>query len=196
MSTRSKTAAALASAGILLVGWNVGTANGKTVSSTTAAGTTTSTTLGTTSSGTTGSGTTSGTTSSGTTSSGTTSGTTSSGTTSGTTSSGTTSGTTSSGTTSSGTTSTATGTYTGTTKSDRWGTITVTVTLVNGKITDITYKTTVGDNRSAQIEARSIPVLKAAVLAANSTDVSTVSGATYTTKKYLSSLQSALDQAA
>ena len=122
----------------------------------------------------------------------TTSGTTSSGTTG----SGTTSGTTSSGTTSSGTTSTATGTYTGTTKSDRWGTITVTVTLVNGKITDITYKTTVGDNRSAQIEARSIPVLKAAVLAANSTDVSTVSGATYTTKKYLSSLQSALDQAA
>ncbi len=173
MSTRSKTAAALASAGILLVGWNVGTANGKTVSSTTAAGTTTSTTSGTTSSGTTGSGTTSGTTSSGTTS-----------------------GTTSSGTTSSGTTSGATGTYTGTTKSDRWGTITVTVTLVNGKITDITYKTTVGDNRSAQIEARSIPVLKAAVLAANSTDVSTVSGATYTTKKYLSSLQSALDQAA
>ena len=193
MSTRSKTAAALASAGILLVGWNVGTANGKTVSSTTAAGTTTSTTSGTTSSGTTGSGTTSGTSSSGTTSSGTSSsGTTSSGTTS----SGTTSGTTSSGTTSSGTTSTATGTYTGTTKSDRWGTITVTVTLVNGKITDITYKTTVGDNRSAQIEARSIPVLKAAVLAANSTDVSTVSGATYTTKKYLSSLQSALDQAA
>ena len=193
MSTRSKTAAALASAGILLVGWNVGTANGKTVSSTTAAGTTTSTTSGTTSSGTTGSGTTSGTSSSGTTSSGTSSsGTTSSGTTS----SGTTSGTTSSGTTSSGTTSGATGTYTGTTKSDRWGTITVTVTLVNGKITDITYKTTVGDNRSAQIEARSIPVLKAAVLAANSTDVSTVSGATYTTKKYLSSLQSALDQAA
>ena len=164
MSTRSKTAAALASAGILLVGWNVGTANGKTVSSTTAAGTTTSTTSGTTSSGTTGSGTTSGTTSSG--------------------------------TTSSGTTSTATGTYTGTTKSDRWGTITVTVTLVNGKITDITYKTTVGDNRSAQIEARSIPVLKAAVPAANSTDVPTVSGATYTTKTYLSPLQSALDQAA
>ena len=169
MSTRSKAAAALASAGILLVGWNVGTANGKTVSST-AAGTTTT--------------------------AGTTSGTTSSGTTSGTTSSGTTSGTTSSGTTSSGTTSGATGSYTGTTKSDRWGTLTVTVTLVNGKITDITYKSTVGDNRSAQIEARSIPVLKAAVLAANSTDVSTVSGATYTTKKYLSSLQSALDQAA
>ena len=66
----------------------------------------------------------------------------------------------------------------------------------NGKITDVTYKTTVGDNHSAQIEARAIPTLKAAVLAANSADVSTVSGATYTSNKYLSSLQSALDKAA
>ncbi len=133
MSTRSKAAAALASAGILLVGWNVGTANGKTLTNTTSPGTT-----------------------------------------------------------SSG----ATGTYTGTTESDRFGTITVTVTLANGKITNVTYKTTVGDNHSAQIEARAIPTLKAAVLAANSADVSTVSGATYTSDKYLSSLQSALDKAA
>ncbi len=146
MSTRSKAAAALASAGILLVGWNVGTANGKTVSSTTTGTTGTSSTV-------------------------------------------------ASGTTS-GTTSGATGTYTGTTESDRFGTITVTVTLANGKITDVTYQTTVGDQHSAQIEARAIPTLKAKVLAANSADVSTVGGATYTSQKYLSSLQSALDQAA
>lgn len=150
MSTRSKAAAALASAGILLVGWNVGTANGKTIPTTTSAGTATGTTV----------------------------------------AAGTNAGTTSSGT------SGATGTYTGTTESDRFGTITVTVTLANGKITDVTYKTTVGDNHSAQIEARAIPTLKAAVLAANSADVSTVSGATYTSNKYLSSLQSALDKAA
>lgn len=150
MSTRSKAAAALASAGILLVGWNVGTANGKTLTTTTSAGTGTGTTV----------------------------------------AAGTNAGTTSSGT------SGATGTYTGTTESDRFGTITVTVTLANGKITDVTYKTTVGDNHSAQIEARAIPTLKAAVLAANSADVSTVSGATYTSDKYLSSLQSALDKAA
>ncbi|HRC12620.1 MAG: FMN-binding protein [Candidatus Phosphoribacter baldrii] len=150
MSTRSKAAAALASAGILLVGWNVGTANGKTLTTTTSAGTGTGTTV----------------------------------------AAGTNAGTTSSGT------SGATGTYTGTTESDRFGTITVTVTLANGKITDVTYKTTVGDNHSAQIEARAIPTLKAAVLAANSADVSTVSGATYTSNKYLSSLQSALDKAA
>ena len=150
MSTRSKAAAALASAGILLVGWNVGTANGKTLTTTTSAGTGTGTTV----------------------------------------AAGTNAGTTSSGT------SGATGTYTGTTKSDRWGTITVTVTLSNGKITDVTYTTTVGDQHSAQIEARAIPTLKAAVLAANSADVSTISGATYTSKKYLTSLQSALDQAA
>ncbi len=150
MSTRSKAAAALASAGILLVGWNVGTANGKTLTTTTSAGTATGTTV----------------------------------------AAGTNAGTTSSGT------SGATGTYTGTTESDRFGTITVTVTLANGKITDVTYKTTVGDNHSAQIEARAIPTLKAAVLAANSADVSTVSGATYTSNKYLSSLQAALDKAA
>ncbi|MBK6954074.1 MAG: FMN-binding protein [Actinomycetales bacterium] len=150
MSTRSKAAAALASAGILLVGWNVGTANGKTLTTTTSAGTGTGTTV----------------------------------------AAGTNAGTTSSGT------SGATGTYTGTTESDRFGTITVTVTLANGKITDVTYKTTVRDNHSAQIEARAIPTLKAAVLAANSADVSTVSGATYTSNKYLSSLQSALDKAA
>jgi len=150
MSTRSKAAAALASAGILLVGWNVGTANGKTLTTTTSAGTGTGTTV----------------------------------------AAGTNAGTTSSGT------SGATGTYTGTTESDRFGTITVTVTLANGKITDVTYKTTVGDNHSAQIEARAIPTLKAAVLAANSADVSTVSGATYTSNKYLSSLQAALDKAA
>ena len=150
MSTRSKAAAALASAGILLVGWNVGTANGKTLTTTTSAGTATGTTV----------------------------------------AAGTNAGTTSSGTIG------ATGTYTGTTESDRFGTITVTVTLANGKITDVTYKTTVGDNHRAQIEARAIPTLKAAVLAANSADVSTVSGATYTSNKYLSSLQSALDKAA
>lgn len=150
MSTRSKAAAALASAGILLVGWNVGTANGKTLTTTTSAGTGTGTTV----------------------------------------AAGSNAGTTSSGT------SGATGTYTGTTESDRFGTITVTVTLANGKITDVTYKTTVGDNHSAQIEARAIPTLKAAVLAANSADVSTVSGATYTSNKYLSSLQAALDKAA
>lgn len=150
MSTRSKAAAALASAGILLAGWNVGTANGKTLTTSTSAGTGTGTTV----------------------------------------AAGTNAGTTSSGT------SGATGTFTGTTESDRFGTITVTVTLANGKITDVTYKTTVGDNHSAQIEARAIPTLKAAVLAANSADVSTVSGATYTSDKYLSSLQSALDKAA
>ena len=72
----------------------------------------------------------------------------------------------------------------------------MTVTLANGKITNVTYTTTVRDNHSAQIEARAIPTLKAAVLAANSADVSTVSGATYTSDKYLSSLQSALDKAA
>jgi len=149
MSTRSKAAATLASAGILLAGWNIGTANGKTVTTgvgTTAVGTTGSRTSGTGPSAADG--------------------------------------------------SSSAVSYTGATRSDRFGSITVTVTLTGGKITDVTYTTTVRDSHSAQIEARAIPTLKAAVLKANSADVSTVSGATYTTEKYLSSLQSALDQAA
>ncbi len=163
MSTRSKAAAALASAGILLAGWNVGTANGKTITTTT-----TSADTGTGTGTTAAAGANAGTTAAAGANAGTTSG---------------------------GTGST-TGTYTGTTESDRFGTITVTVTLTNGTITNVTYATTVRDNHSAQIEARAIPTLKAAVLAANSADVSTISGATYTCEKYLSSLQSALDKAA
>ncbi len=38
-------------------------------------------------------------------------------------------------------------------------------------------------------------MIRAEVLAADSADVSTIGGATYTTEAYLTSLQSALDQA-
>ncbi|HMT33912.1 MAG TPA: FMN-binding protein [Dermatophilaceae bacterium] len=93
----------------------------------------------------------------------------------------------------SGTTSGAT-TYTGTRQSDRWGSLQVTITVASGKITNVTYTTTAGDGKSLSIEARATPTLKSEVLAAQSAQVSTVSGATYTSTKYLTSLQSAIDQ--
>ena len=175
MSTRGTSAAALASVGILATGWGIGTAHGKTLTSTTATGTGASTTTaaGTTSKTTTGA------------AAGTTSGTTS-GTTTGTTSS------TTSGTTSGSTAGSAT--YVGSRQSDRWGSLQVTVTVTSGKITNITYTTTAGDGKSLSIEARATPTLKSEVLAAQSAQVSSVSGATYTSTKYLTSLQSALDQ--
>ena len=51
------------------------------------------------------------------------------------------------------------------------------------------------DKKSEQIASGALPKLQQATLAANSADVDTVSGATYTTKSYKESLQSALDQA-
>ncbi len=182
MSTRSNTAAALASLGVLVAGWTIGTGNGQALAQTVATGTATPGSTGTASAGTT--------TSSAATAS-------ASNSTSAASTASTGSTTASSSATSAASTGTgATGTFTGDTESDRFGSITVTVTLADGKITNVTYTTTVRDQHSAQIEARAIPTLKARVLAANSAQVSSVSGATYTTDKYLSSLQSALDKAA
>jgi len=90
----------------------------------------------------------------------------------------------------------ADGTYTGSVVNTRFGTVQVSVTLAGGSITDVTaLKLTDEDGRSVQISNRAAPILREEVLAAQSADVSTVSGATYTTEGYLTSLQSALDQA-
>lgn len=169
MSIRAKVAAVVASAGVLGAGWAVGTANGATVTGTTTG--TTNTNTGTTS-------TTSGTSA--------TSG--STGTTSGSTSTKT--------TTTSGSGSYKDGTYTGTTVTHRYGSVTVTVTISGGKITNVTANAvTDGDRRSESINSQAIPLMKSEVLAANSAKVSTISGATYTTTAYVTSLQSALAKA-
>ncbi|HSN44054.1 MAG TPA: FMN-binding protein [Propionibacteriaceae bacterium] len=91
--------------------------------------------------------------------------------------------------------STATGTFTGETATNQFGTVTVTVTLSNGTITDVRAAAVANDGHSQRIVQQALPVLKAAVLAAQSADISTVGGATYTSHSYISSLQSALDQA-
>lgn len=93
-------------------------------------------------------------------------------------------------------TSTTDGTWTGSAVSTRWGDVQVQVTISGGAITDVVaLQLTDKDNKSVQISNRAAPILREEVLAAQSTDVSNVSGATYTTNAYLQSLQSALDQA-
>lgn len=97
-----------------------------------------------------------------------------------------------------GTTSTAVvdGTYTGASVSTRFGDVQVSVTISGGAITDVTaLQLTDHDGKSVQISNRAAPILREEVLAAQSSAVSNVSGATYTTRAYLSSVQSALDQA-
>lgn len=110
--------------------------------------------------------------------------------------SGSTSGTSTKTTTTSGSGSYKDGTYTGTTVTHRYGSVTVTVTISGGKITNVTANAvTDGDRRSESINSQAIPLMKSEVLAANSAKVSTISGATYTTTAYVTSLQSALAKA-
>ena len=171
MKARGTLAAALASAGILLAGWQAGTQ----------AGGVSMLASGTTSSGTTGSGPTAAgaTGASGTGASGTGA-----------------SGTGSPGTSSSGSTSTAAGTYKGTAVQTRFGAVQVQITVASGKITDVTaLQLTDDDRKSVQISNRAAPLLRSEVLSAQSADVQTISGATVTSNAYLTSLQAAIDAA-
>jgi len=98
--------------------------------------------------------------------------------------------------TSSSSTTVADGTYTGDVVGTRFGDVQVSVTISGGTITDVTaLQLTDHDGRSVQISNRAAPILREEVLASQSASVANVSGATYTTRAYLSSLQSALDQA-
>ncbi|PZF64480.1 FMN-binding protein [Curtobacterium sp. MCBD17_013] len=109
------------------------------------------------------------------------------------------SGSSSSGSSSSGSTSTATftdGTFTGSTVSTRYGDVQVEVTVSGGKITAVTpLHLTDAEQRSVMISEQAAPLLEDEVLSAQSADVDTISGATYTSDAYLQSLQAALDQA-
>ncbi|MDP5225973.1 MULTISPECIES: FMN-binding protein [Arthrobacter] len=90
----------------------------------------------------------------------------------------------------------ASGTYTGSVVSTQYGNVQVQVTLSQGKITDVTaLQLTDREGRSVQISNYAAPILRQEVLTAQSASVDTVSGATYTSEGYLTSLQAALDQA-
>jgi uncharacterized protein with FMN-binding domain len=153
---RGAVSAALASAGILLVGWQSGGQPAETASS--ATGTSASTSTG--AAGSTG------------------------------TSSG------SAGTGNTGAAAKAAGTFPGAVVQTRFGAVQVQITVQSGKITDVTaLQLTDAERKSIQISNRAAPLLRTEVLAAQSADVQTISGATITSDAYLSSLQAALDAA-
>lgn len=85
--------------------------------------------------------------------------------------------------------------YTGTTVSHEYGSVTVSITVADGALTDATADLSTTHDRSENINARAVPLLTSEVITAQSADVSMISGATYTSEAYLESLQSALDQA-
>lgn len=90
----------------------------------------------------------------------------------------------------------ASGTFTGASAQTRFGAVQVQIVVADGTITDVVaLQLTDEDQKSVSISNRAEPVLRQQVLAAQSANVQGVSGATYTTDGYLTSLQSALDQA-
>ena len=76
-----------------------------------------------------------------------------------------------------------------------YGPIQVTITVKGGKITTVNVPVYPnGTMRDVQINSFALPELVQETVAANSASIDGVSGATYTSQGYISSLQSALDK--
>ncbi len=89
-----------------------------------------------------------------------------------------------------------TGNFDGATVQMKYGPVQVRVVYSNGKITDVVaLQTPTADSRSVQIAQRAVPILRSEALSAQSAKINTVSGATYTSDGYKTSLQSAIDKA-
>jgi len=95
-----------------------------------------------------------------------------------------------------GGTSSGTRTVTGPAVQTRYGPVQVQVTLDGSRIVAArAVQSPGGDPRSRQINASAVPALIKETVNAQSAHLDAVSGATYTSEGYMSSLQSALDQA-
>lgn len=95
------------------------------------------------------------------------------------------------GTTTPATSTLKNGTFTGPAVSERYGTITVSVTVSGGRITDASGSCACS-GESQQISSGAFGRLRQETLAAQSAAIATVSGATYTSGAYKSSLQAAI----
>jgi uncharacterized protein with FMN-binding domain len=103
-----------------------------------------------------------------------------------------TSGSSSSGSTASG----VSGTFDGDATETRYGPVQVEIVVANGTITDVkALQLTDQDGRSVAISNQAAPVLRQEALASQSANIQSVSGATYTSEGYTTSLQSAIDKA-
>ncbi len=76
----------------------------------------------------------------------------------------------------------------------RFGTVQVKIAMDGTRLVNIATITAPGGGYQAYTD-RAIPGMKAKILAAQSTKVAAVSGATYTSRAYAQSVQSALDRA-
>jgi uncharacterized protein with FMN-binding domain len=84
----------------------------------------------------------------------------------------------------------------GTVSNTRWGPVQVQVHLSGGRIADVVALQAPNRNsRDREISAYAVPRLREETLGAQSANIDTVSGATYTSDGYRKSLQAALDAA-
>lgn len=88
------------------------------------------------------------------------------------------------------------GSYDGGTFTNQYGDVQVRVIISGGRITDVQPLTLPSDrSRSAEISQVAGPMLHDEVLKAQSAQIDTIGGATYTSDGYAQSVQSALDKA-
>ena len=97
---------------------------------------------------------------------------------------------------SSSTATSSTKTVTGQTAQTRWGPVQVQITVSAGKVTAVNVlQVPSGNGRDVEINNQAVPVLKQETLQAQNANIDSVSGATVTSDGYITSLQSALNQA-
>lgn len=88
------------------------------------------------------------------------------------------------------------GTFTGDAASTRYGPVQVQVTVSGGSIASVDVVEYPNENpRDRQINQQAVPMLVSETTSAQSAQIDMISGATYTSRGYQQSLQSALDQA-
>jgi uncharacterized protein with FMN-binding domain len=97
---------------------------------------------------------------------------------------------------SSGSSTSAATTVTGTAVDTMYGPVQVKITVKNGKVTTAQAVEYPEESpRDEQINSYAVPVLNQETVTASSASIDAVSGATYTSNGYITSLQSALDKA-
>jgi uncharacterized protein with FMN-binding domain len=89
----------------------------------------------------------------------------------------------------------ADGTWTGVSVSEPWGDFQVEIVVSGGTITDVSVVDSPSDRRSSNINSEAVPILTAETLQSQDASVDFVSGATWTSDSYTTSLQAALDEA-
>ena len=90
----------------------------------------------------------------------------------------------------------ASGTYRGAVANTRYGPVQVEATVSQGRITSVrAIRLPSGNGRDREIAAMAVPQLTQEAIAAGNAQIDAVSGATYPSEGYISSLQSALDRA-